>query len=120
MSTPNVTDYRALSDCLELVLRRAPFAERAEAEALLALSKGVDVDELDVYRPYVVLAAIFETQWERYTTLTGASGASLEYSDPDEARYGYLRQQARLDASLELTVPSAWPASASSAFASGW
>jgi hypothetical protein len=104
----------------DLVLARAPFAAADEVDALLELSAGKDPDDVVTYRPYVVLASIFETQWERYKTLAGASGATLEYSDPDEARYGYLRQQARLDESLELTVPPAWPASARAAFASGW
>jgi len=115
-----VTDYRALSDALELVLARATFADRAEVEALLDLSKGTDPDDVPTFRPYVVLAALYETHWERYTSLTGASGAALEYADPDDARAGYLRQQARLDASLELVVPIAWPASVGTSFASGW
>jgi hypothetical protein len=120
VSTPLVTDYRALSDALELVLRRATFTDRAEAEAILVESAGTDPAGVVVYRPYVVLASLYETHWERYRSLTGASGASLEFADPEDARLGYLRQQGRLDESLELTVPSAWPASSAAVFASGW
>ncbi|MFU8868652.1 hypothetical protein [Natronococcus sp.] len=117
---PLVTDYQALSDALQLVLSQAAFADRAEAEALLELSKGVDPDGVPTFRPYVVLAALYEARPLPVRALTGASGASLEYTDPADARAGYLRQQARLDASLELEVPAAWPATAGISFASGF
>lgn len=113
-------DWTDLAAARALVLARAPFATADEVDALLELSRGTDPDDVVTFRPYVVLAAIFETQWERYTTLTGASGASLEYADPDAARSGYLRQQARLDASLELEIPPAWPATVGTSFASGF
>lgn len=110
------TDRDAARD---LVLARAPFANADEVEELLELSSGRDPDDVQTFRPYVVLASIFETQFERYRSLTGASGASLEYSDPDDARHGYLRQQGRLDQTLELEIPPAWPASLGASFVSG-
>lgn len=113
-------DFTDLTEARALVLARAPFATADEVDALLDLSKGTDPDDVPTFRPYVVLAALFDTQWERYTSLRGASGAQLEYSDPATARAGYLKQQARVDASLELEVPAAWPATAGVAFESGW
>lgn len=113
-------DFTDLEDARDLVLARAPFATTVEVDTLLELSKGTDPDDVATFRPYVVLASLFETQWERYTALRGASGASLEYSDPDSARTGYLRQQGRLDETLELEVPEAWPASSTSTFLSGY
>lgn len=109
-------DWTDATAARALVLARAPFATADEVDALLELSKGEDPDEVEIFRPYVVLAALFETQWERYTSLRGASGAQLEYSDPDDAKSGYLRQQARVDASLELEVPAAWPATVGTSF----
>lgn len=104
------TDFTSLTETKALALARAPFADGDEVEALLDASKGEDSDETVYFRPYVVLAALFETQWERYVTLRGATGASLEYADPGDAVAGYLAQQARLDDTYELTVPDAWPA----------
>lgn len=113
-------DFTDLAEARALVVARAPFANPDEVDALLELSKGEDPDGVPTFRPYVVLASIFETQFERYRSLTGASGASLEYADPDEAKTGYLRQQARLDESLELEIPAAWPASTLETFRSGF
>lgn len=114
------TDYKILAEAKALVLARAAFADGDEVEALLDASKGEDADETVYYRPYVVLAAIFETQWERYVSLRGASGAELEYADPADAVAGYLAQQARLDETFELTIPDAWPAASGYTFAAGW
>lgn len=113
-------DYTVLAEARALVLARAAFATADEVDTLLELSKGEDPDGIPVFRPYVVLASLFETQWERYVTLTGASGASLEYSDPDSAKHGYLRQQGRIDETLELEIPPAWPATSGAVFASGF
>lgn len=109
-------DWTDLATARALVLARAAFASADEVDALLELSAGTDEDGVPTFRPYVVLAALFETQFERYKALRGASGASLEYADPDDAKNGYLRQQARLDASLELEVPEAWPATVGTSF----
>lgn len=113
-------DWTDRDEARDLVIARAPFANADEVDALLELSSGRDPDEVQTFRPYVVLASIYQTQFERYRQLSGASGASLEYNDPDEARIGYLRQQGRLDQSLELEIPPAWPATLGTSFASGW
>jgi hypothetical protein len=115
-----VIDWTDPADALALVQARAPFASADEAETLLDLSKGTDADGDDVYRPYVVLAHLFSTQWNAYVSLRGASGAALEYSDPGDAVNAYLQQQARVDASLDLEVPAAWPADAGSAVVATW
>lgn len=113
-------DWTDPADALALVLARAPFASSDEAETLLDMSAGTDADEATVYRPYVVLAHLYQTQWNAYVSLRGASGAALEYADPGDAVNAYLGQQARVDASLGLTVPEAWPADAGAAVVATW
>jgi hypothetical protein len=114
-------DFTDLASVLELVTRRARFANADEAETLLEESAGRDASDAKIYRPYVVLAVLFATQWNAYTRLVGASGAELEYADPDDAVRDYRRQQARFDESLEIVeIPSAWPALVTDTFRSSW
>lgn len=113
-------DWTDPADALALVQARAPFANAKEAATLLTMSAGTDADDVVTYRPYVVLAHLYETQWTAYTSARGASGAQLEYRDPTDARDQYLRQQARIDESLTLTVPDAWPAGVPNSMVAAW
>lgn len=117
MATIDWTDPAA---ALALVQARAPFADATEAATLLELSAGTDEDDVVTYRPYVVIAHLYETRWVDYISLRGASGAQLQYRDPADARDQYLRQQARVDDSLQLTVPDAWPAGVPNALVAEW
>jgi hypothetical protein len=123
--TTTAVDFTDLDAALGIVQGRAPFADATEATSLLQLSAGhVCTDDDDpptpVYRPYVVLAHLYWTRWQQFRSLRGASGASLEYSDPGQARDAMLELQRRIDLSLGLCVPSAWPATTGDTFRPTW
>lgn len=122
MPTEGAIDWTDLDACLQLVQQRAPFANEDEATVLLQMSAGRALDDPDtpVYRPYVVLAHLYETQWTAYRTLRGASGAQLEYRDPTVARDQYLQAQARVDGTFDMIVPPAWPAITGSVMEARW
>ena len=111
------TDFSDIEVCKTLITSRLGSLS-LDAEVLLELSSGTDADDQEVFRPYFVMGELLgiDSEFHKYKMLKGASGSSVEYKNPSEARDRLWEMQSRLDERFGLTLPDGYEGAGSNLF----